>query len=50
VRVRIGVTDGSTTEIETTELHEGDRVVTDADVTGDGKGQPAGANAFRRLF
>jgi HlyD family secretion protein len=50
VRVRIGVTDGVNTEIETTELHEGDRVVTDAD-TGDGKPQaPAGSGAFRRMF
>jgi HlyD family secretion protein len=49
-RVRVGVTDGVTTEIENPDLREGDRVVTDADTSGDGKGQPAGANAFRRMF
>jgi HlyD family secretion protein len=51
VRVRIGVTDGTTTEIDAPEIHEGDRVVTDADTGGgDGKGPPAGAGAFRRMF
>jgi HlyD family secretion protein len=51
VRVRVGVTDGTTTEIETPELQEGDKIVTDAEGVGaDGKGAPAGANAFRRLF
>src|SRR3954470_3262125 len=51
VRVRAGGSDGTNTEIETTELHEGDRVVTDAEVSGgDGKGQPAGSGAFRRMF
>jgi len=50
VRVQVGVTDGVTTELITTDVHEGDRVVTDAEGLGDGKGPPAGANAFRRLF
>jgi HlyD family secretion protein len=51
VRVRAGVSDGTNTEIETSELHEGDRVVTDAEVSNsDNKGQPAGAGAFRRMF
>jgi hypothetical protein len=50
VRVQVGVTDGVTTELITTDVHEGDRVVTDAEGLGDGKGAPAGANAFRRLF
>jgi HlyD family secretion protein len=51
VRVRIGVTDGTTTEIDAPEIHEGDRVVTDAETGGgDGKGPPAGAGAFRRMF
>jgi HlyD family secretion protein len=51
VRVRAGVSDGTNTEIETTELHEGDRIVTDAEVSNsDSKGQPAGAGAFRRMF
>jgi len=51
VRVRIGVTDGINTEIESTELKEGERVVTDADTSGEGKPQgPAGAGAFRRMF
>jgi HlyD family secretion protein len=51
VRVRAGVSDGTNTEIETTELHEGDRVVTDAEVSGgDGKQAPAGSGAFRRMF
>ncbi|HMF43689.1 MAG TPA: efflux RND transporter periplasmic adaptor subunit [Polyangia bacterium] len=52
VRVRAGVSDGANTEIETSELHEGDRVVTDAEFSGGDKsgGQPAGAGAFRRMF
>jgi hypothetical protein len=51
VRVRAGVSDGTNTEIETSELHEGDRVVTDAEFSGgDKSGQPAGAGAFRRMF
>ena len=40
VRVQVGVTDGTNTEIETGELHEGDRVITDAETTGgDAKGR-----------
>jgi HlyD family secretion protein len=51
VRVRAGVSDGTNTEIDTTELHEGDRVVTDAEVPGGGDKQgPAGSGAFRRMF
>jgi len=52
VRVRAGVSDGTNTEIEASDLHEGDRVVTDAELSGggDNKGQPAGAGAFRRMF
>jgi len=50
VRVRIGVTDGATTELDAPEIHEGDRLVTDADTVGDAKGPPAGAGAFRRMF
>ena len=51
VRVRIGVTDGVNTEIDSSELKEGERVVTDAETGGDGKPQaPAGAGAFRRMF
>ena len=51
VRVRIGVTDGVNTEIDSSELKEGERVVTDADTGGEGKSQaPAGAGAFRRMF
>ena len=51
VRVRAGVSDGTNTEIETTELHEGDRVVTDAEIAGgDNKQGPAGSGAFRRMF
>jgi HlyD family secretion protein len=52
VRVRAGVSDGTNTEIEAAELHEGDRVVTDAEMPGggDGKSGPAGAGAFRRMF
>ena len=34
MRVRAGVSDGTNTEIETTELHEGDQVVTDAEMPG----------------
>ena len=51
VRVRAGVSDGTNTEIETSELHEGDRVVTDAEFSGGGDNKgPAGAGAFRRMF
>ena len=51
VRVRAGVSDGTNTEIETAELHEGDRVVTDAEFPGaDSKAAPAGSGAFRRMF
>jgi HlyD family secretion protein len=51
VRVRAGVSDGTNTEIETTELHEGDRVVTDAEIPGsETKQGPAGSGAFRRMF
>ena len=51
VRVRAGVSDGTNTEIETTELHEGDRVVTDAEMPGsENKTPPAGGGAFRRVF
>jgi HlyD family secretion protein len=51
VRVRAGVSDGTNTEIETAELHEGDRVVTDAEFPGgDSKSGPAGSGAFRRMF
>src|SRR6478609_2347080 len=41
VRVRAGVSDGTNTEIETAELREGDRVVTDAEFPGgDSKAGP----------
>ena len=51
VRVRAGVSDGTNTEIETTELHEGDHVVTDAEMPGsENKTPPAGGGAFRRVF
>jgi len=51
VRVRAGVSDGTNTEIETTELHEGDKVVTDAEVPGsENKQAPPGSGAFRRMF
>jgi HlyD family secretion protein len=51
VRVRAGVSDGTNTEIETTELHEGDKVVTDAEIPGsENKQAPPGSGAFRRMF
>jgi hypothetical protein len=51
VRVRAGVSDGTNTEIETTELREGDKVVTDAEIPGsENKGQQPGSGAFRRMF
>jgi HlyD family secretion protein len=50
VRVRAGVTDGTNTEIETGELQEGDRVVTDAEMPSGDKSQQPGGNAFRRVF
>jgi HlyD family secretion protein len=50
IKVRAGVTDGTNTEIETTELQEGDRVITDVETGGESKGPPAGSGAFRRMF
>ena len=51
VRVRAGVSDGTNTEIETTELREGDLVVTDAELPGgESKAQQPGSGAFRRMF
>jgi HlyD family secretion protein len=51
LKVRVGVTDGVNTEIDNPDVHEGDRVITDAEMPGGGdKGQPAGAQAFRRMF
>ena len=51
VRVRAGVSDGTNTEIETTELREGDKVVTDAEIQGgENKAQQPGSGAFRRMF
>jgi HlyD family secretion protein len=51
VRVRAGVSDGTNTEIDTAELHEGDRIVTDAEMPGgENKSGPAGSGAFRRMF
>jgi HlyD family secretion protein len=51
VRVRAGVSDGTNTEIEASDVHEGDRVVTDAEFPGseNKSGQP-GSGAFRRMF
>src|SRR6266545_2978622 len=50
VKLKIGVTDGTNTEIETSELAEGDRLVTDADTGGEGKGAPPTGGAMRRVF
>jgi HlyD family secretion protein len=51
LRVKVGVTDGTNTEIETSDLNEGDRVITDVDTGGEGKAQPPpGSGAFRRMF
>jgi HlyD family secretion protein len=50
VKLKIGVTDGTNTEIETSELAEGDRLVTDADIGGEGKGAPPTGGAMRRVF
>jgi HlyD family secretion protein len=42
VRIRVGVSDGSTTEVLEGDLHEGDRVVTDAPSSGGGGGGGGG--------
>ena len=62
VRVKVGLTDGTSTELVEGELHEGDEVVTDAGGSGGaaaggagarpggGAGGPGGAGGFRRMF
>jgi HlyD family secretion protein len=50
VKVKVGVTDGTHTEIETTEIKEGDRVVTDAETGSDPKASPPAGGTFRRVF
>jgi HlyD family secretion protein len=49
VRIRVGVSDGSTTELLEGELHEGDRVVTDAPNPGGGGGGGPGPRPPRIL-
>jgi HlyD family secretion protein len=57
VPVRVGLSDGSLTEIAEGNVSEGDAVVTDVTInakasgsgTGSGSGPPAGAGAFRRV-
>jgi HlyD family secretion protein len=49
IPVKIGITDGTNTEIADGELKEGDDVITES--TGDAGGAQQGpANAFRRVF
>jgi HlyD family secretion protein len=52
VRVRLGATDGTATEVVDGELREGDRVVIDAANGGGrkGPGGPGGMGTFRRVF
>ncbi len=51
VRIDIGITDGTTTEVISGDLHEGDRAITDI-LSGPEKSRAAGgpAGAFRRVF
>jgi len=55
VPVRVGLSDGSLTEIVEGDVKEGDLAVTDVtinakvNVSGSGSGPPAGAGAFRRV-
>jgi HlyD family secretion protein len=51
VAIKIGITDGIFTEVDTRELHEGDLIVTDVEAGADErKAAPAGAAAMRRMF
>jgi HlyD family secretion protein len=50
IKVKVGVTDGTHTELETADIKEGDRVVTDADTGGEAKGSPPSGGTFRRVF
>jgi HlyD family secretion protein len=48
-QIRIGVSDGTTTELVEGDVKEGDLLITEATGTGEGKGGPQ-QNPFRRMF
>jgi HlyD family secretion protein len=48
VRIRTGITDGSSTEVVDGDLHEGDPVITDS--SGGSASAGSGAAPFRRVF
>ena len=50
VAVRVGVSDGSISEVVEGELSEGDEVITDASGGKTGGGPPGGGQPFRRGF
>jgi HlyD family secretion protein len=50
VPIRVGVSDGSVSEVVEGELNEGDAVITDASGGGKAGGPPGGAQPFRRGF
>jgi HlyD family secretion protein len=50
IPLRIGLSDGSTTEVIEGDLHEGDQVVVDASTSETAPATPGGSGGMRRLF
>jgi HlyD family secretion protein len=50
ISLRIGLSDGSTTEVIEGDLHEGDQVVVDASTSETAPATPGGSGGMRRLF
>ncbi len=50
ISLRIGLSDGSTTEVVEGDLHEGDQVIVDASTSETAPGTPASSGGMRRLF
>ncbi|HEY4393850.1 MAG TPA: efflux RND transporter periplasmic adaptor subunit, partial [Polyangia bacterium] len=50
VSLRIGLSDGSTTEVVEGDLHEGDQVIVDASTSETASSTPSGPGGMRRLF
>ncbi|HVV50975.1 MAG TPA: efflux RND transporter periplasmic adaptor subunit, partial [Polyangia bacterium] len=50
IPIRIGLSDGSTTEVAEGDLHEGDKVIVDASTPDSPEGSSANHGGLRRLF